>query len=99
MSIDLPAAPTFGSAINQRPAPEVLQHGRDAALGDGFPADIAMDSLAGVDFAKGCYVGQEVVSRMEHRTTPRNRLVEVIFPGPAVAGAEIVAAYHAMHKE
>ena len=34
-----------------------------------------MDQLGGVDFAKGCYVGQEVVSRMEHRGTARTRAV------------------------
>ena len=38
-----------------------------------------MDQLDGVDFAKGCYVGQEVVSRMEHRGTARNRVVPVAF--------------------
>jgi folate-binding Fe-S cluster repair protein YgfZ len=36
-----------------------------------------MDQLAGVNFDKGCYVGQEVVSRMEHRGTARNRIVPV----------------------
>src|SRR4029079_19039676 len=36
-----------------------------------------MDQLAGVDFDKGCYVGQEVVSRMEHRGTARNRIVPI----------------------
>src|SRR5262249_39999430 len=37
------------------------------------------DQLGGVDFAKGCYVGQEVVSRMEHRGTARNRVVPVAY--------------------
>ena len=32
-----------------------------------------MDQLGGVDFEKGCYIGQEVVSRMEHRGTARSR--------------------------
>jgi folate-binding Fe-S cluster repair protein YgfZ len=36
-----------------------------------------MDQLNGIDFAKGCYVGQEVVSRMEHRGTARNRIVPI----------------------
>jgi folate-binding Fe-S cluster repair protein YgfZ len=35
------------------------------------------DQLAGVDFDKGCFVGQEVVSRMEHRGTARKRIVGV----------------------
>jgi folate-binding Fe-S cluster repair protein YgfZ len=38
-----------------------------------------MDQLAGVDFDKGCYVGQEVVSRIEHRSTARSRIVPIAF--------------------
>jgi folate-binding Fe-S cluster repair protein YgfZ len=40
-----------------------------------------MDQLAGVDFEKGCYVGQEVVSRIEHRGTARTRIVPVAYEG------------------
>ncbi|UJX44300.1 folate-binding protein YgfZ [Xanthobacter sp. YC-JY1] len=65
--------------------------GADFTYGDTFPHEADMDQLGGVDFKKGCYVGQEVVSRMEHRSTPRNRLVEVIFPTPLAVGQEIVA--------
>ena len=42
-----------------------------------------MDLLAGVDFAKGCYVGQEVVSRMKHRGEARKRVVKVRLAGAA----------------
>lgn len=49
----------------------------DFAYGDVFPHDMALDSLGGVSFGKGCYVGQEVVSRMEHRGTARRRVVRV----------------------
>jgi folate-binding Fe-S cluster repair protein YgfZ len=38
-----------------------------------------MDLLGGVDFQKGCYVGQEVVSRMQHRGTARTRVIPVHF--------------------
>lgn len=65
--------------------------GPDFAYGDTFPHEADMDQLGGVDFKKGCYVGQEVVSRMEHRSTPRNRLVEVLFPQPLESGQEIMA--------
>ena len=41
--------------------------------------------LHGVDFDKGCYVGQEVVSRMKHRGTARKRVVRVKLAGPAPA--------------
>ena len=53
----------------------VPEGGIDFAFGDAFPHDADMDQLAGVDFDKGCYVGQEVVSRMEHRGTARRRIV------------------------
>ena len=45
--------------------------------GDCFPHEALLDQFGGVDFAKGCYVGQEVVSRMQHRGTARNRIVMV----------------------
>ncbi|MGE4373624.1 MAG: folate-binding protein YgfZ [Xanthobacter sp.] len=65
--------------------------GVDFAYGDAFPHEVDMDQLGGVDFDKGCYVGQEVVSRMEHRSTPRNRIVQALFPQEAIAGGEILA--------
>ena len=46
-----------------------------------------MDQLNGVDFDKGCYVGQEVVSRMEHRGTARKRIVPVRDDGAAAEPA------------
>ena len=51
--------------------------GEDYAYGDTFPHEALMDQFGGVDFKKGCYVGQEVVSRMQHRGTARNRVVMV----------------------
>jgi folate-binding Fe-S cluster repair protein YgfZ len=51
-----------------------------------------MDRLHGVDFDKGCYVGQEVVSRMQHRGTARTRTVRLILEDLAPeAGVAIVA--------
>ena len=51
----------------------------DFALETVFPHDVLMDQFenSGVDFSKGCYVGQEVVSRMQHRSSARNRFVLV----------------------
>ena len=51
--------------------------GNDFPANDAFAHDIGMDLLDGIDFAKGCYVGQEVVSRMKHRGTARRRPVIV----------------------
>jgi folate-binding protein YgfZ len=53
----------------------VPEGGVDFTYGDSFPHDADMDQLGGVDFKKGCYVGQEVVSRMEHRGTARRRFI------------------------
>jgi tRNA-modifying protein YgfZ len=52
--------------------------GLDFMYGDAFPHETNMDRLNGVDFDKGCYVGQEVVSRMQHRGTARTRTVKII---------------------
>ncbi len=64
-----------GAFHAHRVALGVPEGGRDFAFGDAFPHDADMDALAGIDFAKGCYVGQEVVSRMQHRGTARRRIV------------------------
>jgi hypothetical protein len=70
----------------------VPEGGRDYVHGDAFPHDALFDQLNGVDFKKGCYVGQEVVSRMEHRGTARKRIVGVEGEGPLPApGTEITA--------
>lgn len=50
---------------------------KDYALGDTFPHEACFDILHGVAFGKGCFVGQEVVSRMQHRGTARKRFVIV----------------------
>ncbi|RAI45775.1 YgfZ/GcvT domain-containing protein [Rhodoplanes roseus] len=73
----------------------VPRGGVDFAYGDAFPHETDMDQLAGVDFKKGCYVGQEVVSRMQHRGTARTRVVPVAVdgfappPGAPVTAGEI----------
>lgn len=51
--------------------------GRDYPLSDAFPHDVLLDLNGGLSFRKGCYVGQEVVSRMQHRGTARRRPVLV----------------------
>ena len=66
------------------------QGGLDFAYGDAFPHEANMDLLNGVDFAKGCYVGQEVVSRMKHRGTARKRIARVALDGAAAAPGEAI---------
>jgi folate-binding protein YgfZ len=67
----------------------VPRGGLDFTYSDAFPHETNMDRLAGVDFDKGCYVGQEVVSRMQHRGTARTRSVKVLLedssPEPGVS--------------
>ena len=61
----------------------VPEGGIDFAYGDTFPHEANLDRLNGLDFTKGCYVGQEVVSRVEHRGTARKRVTPVMFQGRA----------------
>ncbi len=69
----------------------VPEGGLDFAYGETFPHEANLDRLHGVDFRKGCYVGQEVVSRVEHRGTARKRVVGVGFEGDAPdVGSDIV---------
>ena len=63
----------------------VPKGGVDFIYGEAFPHDANFDVLHGVDFEKGCYVGQEVVSRMKHRGTARKRVARVEIAGAAPA--------------
>ncbi|HEY4140658.1 MAG TPA: folate-binding protein YgfZ [Pseudolabrys sp.] len=69
----------------------VPRGGSDFTYGDTFPHEADMDQLGGVDFQKGCYVGQEVVSRVEHRHTARSRVVPVEFENAPPAGLPVTA--------
>jgi hypothetical protein len=71
-----------------RIAQGISEQGPDFAPDVMFPHDIGMDILHGVDFQKGCYIGQEVVSRMERRGTARRRAV-IVSGVDAPAGTSI----------
>jgi tRNA-modifying protein YgfZ len=93
------AAAAFGAELVDAAAYEthrirlgVPSGGLDFAYSDAFPHEADMDQLRGVDFQKGCYVGQEVVSRMEHRGTARTRVVPVTLGGAAPATGTAVTA-------
>jgi folate-binding protein YgfZ len=93
------AATELGATLVQPEAYEahrialgVPRGGVDFIYGDAFPHDADMDLLHGVDFRKGCYVGQEVVSRVEHRGSARSRVVPVAFADfAAEAGIPVTA--------
>jgi len=88
------------ASISSQPHEAYVEHRfklgiSDAAeIGSGelFPHEACYDQFSSVDFSKGCYVGQEVVSRMQHRGTARSRLVPVdassALPSP---GAKVMA--------
>lgn len=65
--------------------------GKDFVYGDAYPHETDMDQLNGVDFDKGCFIGQEVVSRMERKATPKTRIVQVTFETAPSAGVEVRA--------
>jgi tRNA-modifying protein YgfZ len=91
---DLIGADLVDSAAYEahRIAAGVPRGGLDFIYGDAFPHETNMDRLHGVDFDKGCYVGQEVVSRMQHRGTARTRTVRVTLESaPPEAGTAILA--------
>lgn len=52
----------------------VAESDGDFEINDIFPHDVYFDLNGGIDFKKGCYVGQEVVSRMQHRSSARKRI-------------------------
>ncbi|MEF2546201.1 folate-binding protein [Aurantimonas sp. E1-2-R+4] len=58
---------------------------------DAFPHDVLLDQNGGVSFKKGCFVGQEVVSRMQHRGTARRRLMLLSGERHLTPGANIEA--------
>jgi tRNA-modifying protein YgfZ len=70
----------------------VVTSGPDYALQDAFPHDVLMDFNGGLSFKKGCYVGQEVVSRMQHRGTARRRVVTVLGDAALPAGGTEITA-------
>jgi tRNA-modifying protein YgfZ len=95
------SAPTLpeGDYHAHRIAVAMPQGGADFAYGDTFPHEALMDQFGGVDFSKGCYVGQEVVSRMQHRGTARTRLVQVQAAQELPpAGTEITAGEKSIGK-
>jgi tRNA-modifying protein YgfZ len=69
----------------------VPEAGRDYVLGDTFPHEADLDQLNGISFSKGCFVGQEVVSRMQHRGGSRKRVVPVEGTAPLTSGSEVMA--------
>jgi folate-binding protein YgfZ len=69
----------------------VPEFGYDYGPGEVFPMDVNLDALGTVDYRKGCFVGQEVASRMYRKGEVRKRSWCVAAEGDLAPGAEIVA--------
>ena len=70
----------------------VPEWGADFNSDEVFPMDMNFDALSGVDYKKGCFVGQEVASRMKRKGEARKRTLIAEFDGPSLKkGASIVA--------
>lgn len=74
-----------------RIAAGVPEQGADFGSEEVFPADVNMDLLGGVDFQKGCFVGQEVVSRMKRRGTARRRTLKAAFSADIPTRSAVLA--------
>jgi tRNA-modifying protein YgfZ len=74
-----------------RIALSVPEADRDYRLGDTFLHEANYDQLRGVSFSKGCFIGQEVASRMEHRGGGRKRIVAVEGTAPLPVNAAVKA--------
>jgi len=63
----------------------------DAPTDRTYPIEANFDLLNGLDFQKGCFVGQETTSRMKRRGAIKNRMLPIAFDGPPPPfGAEVL---------
>jgi tRNA-modifying protein YgfZ len=69
----------------------IPESGIELVPDDSFILEHGFERLRGVDFRKGCYVGQEVTARMKHKTDLRKGLVRVLMEGTAPVGTEVMA--------
>jgi folate-binding protein YgfZ len=81
-----------GVADSLRIAHLVPESGIELVPNDSYPLEMNFEALHGVDFRKGCYVGQEVTARMKHKTELKKGLARVSVAGEAPVGTEIVTA-------
>lgn len=65
---------------------------QDAGVDEVFAGEALLDELNGIDFQKGCFVGQENVSRMKRRATTRKKFCPITFEGEAIAPMTTVLA-------
>ncbi len=68
----------------------VPEGGRDYKYGDAYPHEADFDLFNGVSFSKGCYVGQEIVARMQNKTVVRKRAVKISGAAPLTSDADVL---------
>ena len=92
VSVREPSGPSgdAGAHDRLRVALGIGEAGRDYVLGDTFPHEANWDRIGGVSFSKGCFVGQEVVARMQHKTIVRKRIVRLTAGAALAEGSPIV---------
>ncbi|MEO1539626.1 MAG: folate-binding protein [Pseudomonadota bacterium] len=89
---DLPEVTgTLEDYTGHRIALGVPSSGVDLISNDSYILEMGFERLNGVDFRKGCYVGQEVTARMKHKAELKKGLARVTLDGPAEPGTEILA--------
>ncbi|MET3589462.1 folate-binding protein YgfZ [Bartonella silvatica] len=69
----------------------IAESGQDYEIGKVFPHDINYDQINGLAFNKGCYIGQEIVSRMHHRRAARRRILIVKSQHELTPGSHVEA--------
>ncbi|WP_246332983.1 YgfZ/GcvT domain-containing protein [Aureimonas mangrovi] len=89
--VDLAGDSSASDYRAMRIAAGVLEAEADFPAADVFPHDVLLDQNGGVSFKKGCFVGQEVVSRMQHRGTARRRVMVLRAEGHLSEGANVEA--------
>ncbi len=86
----LPGEPVPESRYHERRVElGIAEGGHDYVLGDTFPHEANYDRQHGVSFTKGCFVGQEVVARMQNKSVVRKRVTLVTGTEPLTTGSEV----------
>lgn len=97
VGFDAPSAPGAVEADEEaydahRLGHGVVDAGRDVLAENTYPIEANLDLLNGIDFRKGCFIGQETTSRMKRRGQVRSRLLPLSLEGPTPEpGAEVLA--------
>ncbi|MGF1445244.1 MAG: folate-binding protein, partial [Pikeienuella sp.] len=86
------AAASRGAYDRLRVALEIPDSGVELVPEESYILEAGFERLNGVDFRKGCYVGQEVTARMKHKARLKKGLVRVHVDGAAPAGTPVLTA-------